>query len=219
MTLSSGNLTVREFKTAPLATDKAILHLLKEDTSPATGDSIGAIDFDILDGTTTTNYARIEGLVDNSVNSGRIALKVLADGGGLIDGLLIAGDNNNAESFLTVSSLINSSLEFGVDAGAGGVFNIGSIQSGLGAGITIGIVVQDNVSYTVGTNGSIVLPSEDLVETPIPTKAQLDTKFGTHKGAIGFDRSVLGASKLYIRDDATGSSDWSFYSADGKITV
>lgn len=73
----------------------------------------------------------------------------------------------------------------------------------------------DGDAAVVGTRGMLAIPFDDLPEG-LPTKLTLDTAYGTHKAAMGFDQSNLGSSRIFVRHN---DGDWSFFVADGKIIV
>lgn len=194
MILSPGNLTVREFKTVPAATDKAIFHLLKEDATPAAADSIGSVDFDILDTGVTTTYSQILGKVGDATDFGILELRVRADNVGLTTGLTLTGDDNvTNRSYLTVDARINSNLAFGFD----GVGSLDAKISPVSASTTLGLVVQDNTSFTVGSSGTLATPLVTLVSTTI---AALDAEFGTHVGSMGF-LEIAGTLTLFVKQN------------------
>jgi len=206
--------TVRRVSAVP--TEEAEISLVKIDATPSNGDRIGALNFDVLDTPTLTRYVQIAGGIIDTVNAGLLDIRVRADNG-LVSALFFKGDDNNSETFLTVNSLIDSSIEFGVEGGSGGTFNVGPLQSGLGASIKLGVVVQDNVSYTVGTLGTIAIPASNLAIPP--TKAILDAAFGTHKGAIGLDIPTFvppaETVRLWVLSD---DGSWYGFPSDIRVT-
>jgi len=193
-----------------VAAEFASMNIVKVDASPGTDDDIGRLNFQVDDSGVITTYAGVFSEIRNATDAGRLQLVVRADNNSSpVVGIEIEGDDNNLRSYMTVNSRIASNLEFGQESGSTDLKIFPIVNQ-------LGITVQDNLGYTVGANGTIAIPSDDLPETPIPTKAELDTAYGTHEGSTGFDRSTLGDSKLYVRES---NGDWSFFTAAGKITV
>lgn len=160
-------------------------------TNASSGDELGSIRFDGSNASNVqTAYAQVLAGISDLPGSGVLALRVRADNSGLITGLQLEGDEDVASrTYLTVNSIINSNLLFGNENGVGGTFKIGvdSVE-GAGANTTLGLVVEDNVSYTVGSSGTLAMPVEPSLS---PTLATLNAAFGTHDGAMGiFDTSA-----------------------------
>ena len=183
----------------------------RNDPSPSDGDELGSLRFDGENNSgTREQFATILAGIKNaspSDGSGILALRVMANSF-LTTALQIEGDDEESnQSFLTLSSLISSSLEFGTENAAGGVFNIGPAQSGIGAAIKIGIVVQDNSSYTAGSLGTLAMPGIIIVSNEITSAAQADGLFGDHAGSMGIVKnSAVTNPKLWIKID----DDWFF---------
>ena len=76
----------------------------------------------------------------------------------------------------------------------------------------MGIVVQDNVAFTVGSAGTLAIPGASPGVSP--SKAQLDTNYGTHRGAMGLDDGLV--PHLYIR---ASNGDWYVFNVDSTIVV
>jgi len=132
-------------------------------------------------GGTPLSYAGIVPQVKESTDSGRLSIKVRSDNSALTDALVINGGNNNVRTYLSIPARITSDLGFGL------VDETGSAKhkiSPLSASTQLGIVVQDNASFTGGDEGTLATP---LVTSGVSTTiAALDAAFGDHKGAEGF---------------------------------
>jgi len=76
-------------------------------------------------------------------------------------------------------------------------------------GVEIGIQV-DNLASTTGSAGTLAMPQG--LPPVVPTKAQLDTIYGTHKGSMGIDTGLV--PHLFVRSI---SGDW--YRIDVDFTV
>lgn len=191
-----------------------ILSIVKVDAAPASQETVGVIDFNILDSPTTTTYSQIQGGIVDVLNAGSLSLRVRADNQSTLAlGMQLTGDDNvTGRSYLNVFARINSSLGFGFD-GAG---SLEAKISPVSASTKLGIVVEDNASFTVGSRGTIAMPSTNLPIGALLTKALLDATFGTHKGAFGWDEPTFDDGKLFIRNP---NGDWYFIIQSGKITV
>ncbi len=166
-------------RTTTTGTDFVTLSLLKIDASPGNGDDIGSINFEIFDSPTTITYSQIRSEIKDATDSGSLFLSVRADNSSLQDALEIQGANSNARSYLNINSRITSDLAFGlVDETGSASLKI----SPLSAATELGIVVQDNASFTVGDEGTIAIP---IVSSLTATAAAANTAFGDHDGAMG----------------------------------
>lgn len=70
----------------------------------------------------------------------------------------------------------------------------------------------DNVSATVGSAGMLAMPQ--AIPPTVPTKADLDTRYGTHKGAMGIDTGLI--PHLFVRSI---NGDWFRFNVDFTVTV
>ena len=139
-------------------------------------------------GVAEVQYAEIAPQVKESTDSGRLLLRVRADNSSLQDAIEIQGANSNARSYININSRITSDLAFGIVDETGSA----SIKiSPLSAATQLGIVVQDNASFTVGDEGTLSIP---IVTSSPGTAALADIAFGTHNGSLGF--LDLGSSSL-----------------------
>jgi len=141
-----------------------------------TNDELGSIRFD--GGVSPTQYARILAGVGEATDSGLLALEVRADNSGLQTAILLKGDDDNTNTYMTVNSRINSDLKFGNENAATGAFNISPV---LGS-TTLQIVVQDNAAFTDGDEGMLACP---VLASLTPSLTNLDNAFGDHVGAMG----------------------------------
>lgn len=193
LTLSPGNMTLKEFSS--VAGDKAEFHLTKEDATPSTDDNIGAISFDLFDSPTTTTYTQIQGIVGDATDFGILEFNVRADNTSLTTGLQLTGDDNVTDrSYLTVNARIDSDLAFGFDGGG----SLDAKISPVSASTTLGIVVQDNVSFTVGDEGTNAVPLDPGTITS--NIAGLDAAFGDHVGSQGFIE-VASTLTLFVKQN------------------
>lgn len=208
LTLVDGRMTLNKFSSVD--TDAAELRLVKEDATPNTNDRISEMNFQVLDAGVLTTYAEIRSEIKDAPDAGRLHLSVRADNSDLSDGLIMEGDDNvNDRSYLAVNSYINSDLGFGFDG-------VGSLQAKIrpkSASTQLGIVVQDNVDFTVGVDGTLAMPVFDDIT---PTKSELDTSLGTHQGSMGLNESTVPANRIYVR---LPNGDYAFFNADGVITT
>lgn len=204
--LVNGIMILRTFNS--VSNEGAIFNLLKEDATPSADDLIAKVNFSILDSPTETIYLQIEGLVGDATDFGILKFNVRADNNNsLITGLELSGDDNEARSYLTVNSRINSDLAFGFDGAGSLVAKISPVS----ASTKLAIVVQDNVSFTEGTGGMLAVPALSVFGAD--SKAQLDVAYGTHKGAIGLgDETAPGT--MYMRHS---NGNWSKFIADSII--
>lgn len=206
--------TAFEIRRTTTGTNFNQFNIVKVDAAPSSGEPIADINFQLFDSPTTTTYAKMQGGIVDTLNAGSLSFRVRADNQATLAlGLQLTGDDNvTGRSYLNVFARINSDVAFGFDGG-------GSLAAKIhpaSASTTIGIVVQDNVSFTVGDDGTVAIPTENLPTGGSLTKAVLDTAFGTHKGAIGWDEPTADDGKLFVRNS---DGDWYFFSQTGKITV
>jgi len=198
--------------TTSVSAELAELSLTKVDASPGSGDNIGALNFKIFDSPTETNYAQIKAGIESTLNSGNLELNVRADGVSNVNAITIEGSTSTSNrTFVSLNSesRIGSDLKFQVPSGSTDLKIFPALNQ-------LGIVVQDNTSFTVGDNGTVAIPTENLPTGGSLTKAVLDTAFGTHKGAIGWDEPSFSDGKLFVRNS---DGDWYFFTQDGVITV
>jgi len=155
-------------------------------------------------GTTLLDYAEISPQVKESTDSGRLLIRVRADNASLQDAIEIQGANSNTRSYININSRITSDLGFGLVDETGAA----SIKiSPLSAATELGIVVQDNASFTVGTLGTNAIPATIITNNEITSDSQADGLFGTHEGAMGVVKnSAVTNAKLWVRID----SGWQF---------
>ena len=86
---------------------------------------------------------------------------------------------------MNINSRISSNLVFGVESGATDLKIFPQVNS-------MGIVVQDNASFTVGSAGMLAFPVID--STPPGADAAWDAAFGDHIGSHG--AYVVGSSSV-----------------------
>ena len=164
-------------------------NLTKVDAAPSGGEPIYKINFALFDSPTTTIYSQIRAEIRDVTDAGRLYLSVRADNVSLVDAIEIIGDDNNLQSFMNIISRISSNLVFGVESGVTDL----KIFPALNA---LGIVVQDNVSFTVGSLGTNAIP----ISATLPSTAvQADGLFGNHKGAEGMFDNGSGTLTKFIR--------------------
>ena len=203
--------------TSTVAGEFAEISAVKVDADPLADESIARFIGKNDDSGTIRNYGGL--YVDTKLvaDSGSTQMVVRANNSNsLAVGIQLDGDNDiTGRSYATLNSIIRSDVGFGNEDGNGGTFNIRP-DVNAGASTILGIVVQDNVSSTVGVNGMIAIPTQNLPTGGSLTKAVLDTAFGTHKGAMGWDEPTFSDGKLFVRNS---NGDWYFFNQDGVITV
>lgn len=171
------------------------LALLKEDDTSGAGDNIGIINFAVLDSSVETDYARILSKIIDTTDNGALLFDVRADNSATFaNGLTITGDDSVAgRSYLTVNARINSDLAFGFD----GVGSLTAKIAPFSASTKLGIVVQDNASFTVGTAGTLAIPA---IDNPPPTSdSGIDADLGTAKGSMGLYQSTTSTVVFVIK--------------------
>lgn len=148
----------------------------RDNTNATNGDELGSIRFDGNDVTDAqTQYARILAGIGEVSDFGILALQVRANNASLQTAIQLEGNNDSLITYAAFNARVNSDLTFDDNAGS----TDRKIFPALNA---LGIVVEDNVSFTVGANGTLAIPVQASLT---PTLASLDTAFGTHNGAIG----------------------------------
>lgn len=192
-------------RTTTTDTDFAELSLVKVDASPGSGDNIAALNYSVDDSGVIIKYAQTRAELRDATDAGRYYISVRADNNSsLVDAIEIIGDDNNLASFININARISSDLVFGVESGATDLKIFPAINN-------LGIVVQDNVSFTVGTGGMLAVPALSVFGAD--SKAQLDVAYGTHKGAIGLSDGTAPGT-MYMRHD---NGNWSKFIADSII--
>lgn len=173
-----------QFQRAATGTNSGQLALVKVDAAPSGGEAIYRINFKLFDNPTTITYAQIKGGIEDVTDAGTLELGVRSDGVSNVNALLIEGSpgtTNRTFVSLNAESRIGSDLKFQAPTGSTDLKIFPALNQ-------LGIVVQDNVSFTVGTAGSLVPP---IVNTIPANAAGADSAFGNHNGAIGlFDNEV-----------------------------
>lgn len=184
--MSQGALKVNKFSS--LAGEAAVLKLVKEDATPDALDVIGRVEF-IVDDVSEIIYANISSQIRNATDAGILDFAVRVDNAFLESAMRITGDDNNTLTFLEISARLVSDLRFGVETGSTDLKIFPQVNQ-------LGIAVQDNVAFTVGTAGTLAVPS---VSSLIGTAAAADGIGGTHLGSmIMFDDGITNMA-LFIR--------------------
>ena len=180
------------------AIQNAEISLLKEDTGSSAGDNIGEINFTVFDDPTTTEYARILSTIKNQNDAGSIQFDVRADGVSDVNALTIEGSattTNRTFVSLNAESRIGSDLKFQAPTGSTDLKIFPALNQ-------LGIVVQDNVSFTVGSLGTNAIPATIIINGEITSDTQADGLFGDHEGAMGIVKnSVITNAKLWVKID------------------
>jgi hypothetical protein len=194
-----------------LSTGFAHLNLAKVDASPGSGDVVGNLSFSIDDSGTLTTYARVHAEAADVTDAGTIELQVRTNGSATFDdALVIEGSaSTTGKSFMAVNAKVASNLEFEPVSGGTDYKIFPSLNQ-------LGISVEDNTSYTVGAQGTIAIPTHNMATTP--TAAQLDTEFGTHKGASGLDEPTtpgVDNARLFVRNS---DGSWYSFNASARFT-
>jgi len=152
-------------------------NLTKVDATPSGNDPIYKINFTLFDSPNNITYSQIRGEIRDVTDAGKLYLSVRSDNNSsLVDAIEIIGDDNNSLAFMNINARISSDLAFGVEIGSTDL----KIFPGLNS---LGIVVQDNVAFTVGSNGTLAGPIVN--STPPLTDVGMDADFGDHIGAEG----------------------------------
>ena len=186
--LSQGALTVS--KTSETGSDVAEFSLLKVDSTSQAADSIGDILFKVLDTPTTTTYARIRSTIIDQTDAGALFIGVRADGINNITAIQIQGSPTvSARTFVEFPARIGSDLAFQIPTGSTSLKIFPALNQ-------LGIVVQDNLSFSVGTLGMLAIPVSATLPT---TAAQADGFFGDHKGALGMFDNGSGTLTLFFK--------------------
>lgn len=193
-------------RTTTVAGDFTSLNIVKVDASPGSGDDLGRLNFQVDDSGVITTYARIKSEIRDATDAGRLLLGVRVDNSSTLnDAIEIIGDDTSTLAFINITGRISSDFVFGVETGGTDLKIFPAINS-------IGIVVQDNISFTVGSAGTLAIPGASPGVSP--TKAQLDSNYGDHRGAMGLDDGLV--PHLYIR---ASNGDWFVFLVDSTITV
>jgi len=206
MILQSPTFQVQRATTGTFSGD---FNLTKVDAAPSGGEPIYKINFNLFDSPTSVTYAQIIGEIEDVTDAGILKLNVRADGVSNVNAILIEGSpGTTSRTFVSLNSesRIGSDLAFQVPSGSIDLKIFPALNR-------LGIVVQDNIAFTVGTAGTIAIP----VGSPnpvLPTKAELDTLYGSHKGAIGLDEGLI--PHLFARSN---NGDWQRINVDTTITV
>ena len=194
--LESGALTIRKFSS--VAAEKAILKLVKEDATPSGGDIIASVDY-ILRDVSEIIYTQTRAEIRDATDAGRYYISVRADNSSLVDAIEIIGDDNNLLSFMNINSRISSDIVFGVESGSTDLKIFPQVNS-------LGIVVQDNVGFTVGSAGTLASPHVTSGSTTI---SALDALFGNHKGNKGFIEIASTLTEFVKQDNGNwGQVSW-----------
>lgn len=180
------------------ATQTAVISLLKEDTGSSAGDNIGEINFTVFDDPTTTEYARILSTIKNQNDAGSIQFDVRVDDVSGVNALTIEGSPNTTDRTfvsLNAESRIGSDLKFQAPTGSTDLKIFPALNQ-------LGIVVQDNVTFIVGSLGTNAIPATIIINGEITSDTQADGLFGDHEGAMGIVKnSVVTNAKLWAKID------------------
>lgn len=201
--IGGGSGTIRHFSS--VATDTATLKLLKEDATPNTDDTIGSVDFNLRDAPNTVTYAKILGSIGNVTDFGLLELQVRADNVSLQTAIKLLGNNNSTTTYAQMNARIDSDLVFDDSVGSTDRKIYPALNS-------LGIVVQDNVSFTVGTAGTLAPP---IVNSSMTGKALADTTFGTHDGAEGY--TDIGGVLIHYVKQLNGNWGASVFTYDALV--
>lgn len=186
------------------------LVLLKIDSDPSDAEPIYQIDFNVNDDGTTITYAQIEaGIQHITNNSGFLEFNVIAKDTANAKALTLIGSSTIVgRTFASFDARISSDLILqDVDEGTTDL----KIYPGLN---TMGIVVQNNLSFTVGTLGTLAMPLSIDTNDP-PTISELDGLFGDHIGAHGTYGAGTGLS-IYVK---MNTGDWARFEVSSFVTV
>ena len=173
------------------AGDEAILQLVKEDSTPQNGESVGAVNFTVDDDGVDTIYGSVAVENIDVTDNSALSLNVRADNG-LIAACVFHGDDNNQRIMM---------LGGGTDQ-----FRIQPVLGQMGYFCTTQVT---DFSLNIGTSGSLEIPQ---INDGSPSLTDLNSAFGAFDGAIGYD---INDGKLYVRKS---SSAWSYYSESGTVT-
>jgi len=186
------------------------LGLVKIDGSPSDGEPIYKINFSVDDFPGIMVYSQISGEIKEADNAGILDLNVRANGISNVNALTIEGSTtttNRTFVSLNTDSRIGSDLKFEAPTGSASLKIFPALQH-------LGIVVQDNASFTVGTLGTLTPPLSTANNNP-PTIAELDGLFGDHIGAEG----TYGAGTALSIYRKINTGDWARFAVTSFITV
>jgi len=183
-----------QFQRVTTGTNSGELALVKVDAAPSNEEPIYQINFNLFDSPTTITYAQIEGGMEDPIRAGTLGLNVRANSVSNVNAILIKGSTvttNRTFVILNAESRIGSDLAFQAPTGSSADLKIFPALQHLG------IVVQDNIPFNVGSLGSLGIPVSGTLPT---TDAQADGFFGDHKGFLGMFDNGSGTLTLFYRD-------------------
>jgi len=186
--LQADEYSVRHVTTT--GTDMSELSLIKVDTSPTTGDLLAAVNFGVEDTGVLTNYAAIQVLAQDQPDAGELRLQVRANNNNsvFVNALTVRGDDNNLAAFASLNARLETDVVFGVETGATDLKIYPAVNA-------LGLVVQDNVSFNVGSDGTVAIP----VVGGLASAAAADAAAGDHKGAMVILDPGSTSVTLYVR--------------------
>jgi len=173
LSLTEGRLNLTSHVDGTPTSQIAEMRIIREDSSPSNGVTIGDLDFIIFDTPAFTPYVTLRAIAKNidpgNEDAGLFTIKIQT-GGILEDALTIEGSTVNNSSEFLIKTAVNGPSRIEPDTGNMGYFV--TPESGLGTDI--------------GTFGTLQTPhSGDLGSTP--TANTLNVAFGNFDGAMGFD--------------------------------
>lgn len=181
-----------QLQRATTGTSFGDFNLTKVDAAPSGGEPIYKINFNLFDSPTSITYAQIEGGIEDVTDAGTLGFNVRADGVSNVNALLIEGSlSTSSRTFVSLNaeSRIGSDLKFQAPTGSTDLKIFPQLNQ-------LGIVVQDNAAFTVGTLGTNAIPISGILPT---TAVQADGFFGDHKGAEGMFDNGSGTLTKFIR--------------------
>ena len=181
-----------QIQRATTGTFSGDFNLTKVDAAPSGGEPIYKINFNLFDSPTSITYAQIVGRIEDVTDAGILEFGVRSDGVSNVNALTIEGStstSNRTFVSLNVESRIGSDLKFQAPTGSTDLKIFPALNQ-------LGIVVQDNVSFTVGSAGMLAAP---ITNTLPGSAAGADAVFGDHDGAIGFFDSGGANLTLLVR--------------------
>lgn len=194
-------------RTTTVGNNPTSLNIVKVDASPGSNELLGSLNFQVDDSGVITTYARMLSEIKDATDSGRLRLDVRADNSNFQNVLTMEGADSSALSYLGINARINSDIGFGFEGAGSNAYKIRPV----GPSTRLGIVVQDNLDFTVGSSGTNAIPFA-IISTINNTN--LDNAFGNHVGATGMNTSIIDPG-LYVKISVT---QWRYYGAGTIVT-
>jgi len=178
--------------------DSGELSLLKIHLGTTIAEPLYQLNFKIDSFFGIKTHAQLQTIMKNPEEAGLLEFNILADGVENVNVFTIEGTEITANrTFVTFNTdaRIASDLKFQAESGSTDLKIFPALNS-------LGIVVQDNTSFNVGSSGMIAIP---IVNSLPASAVAADAEFGDHIGALGlFDNGVSALTLLARQIDG----DW-----------